>query len=277
MITLLRYLAMTGLMCALVPSAFAQMIVAHRGASYDAPENTLSAFKLAMEQEADAFEADFYVTEDGHIVCFHDKDTERISGEKLSITATPFDRLRLLDVGLWKGPRWHGERMPTMEEVLAAVPERKKIFIELKSGPEIVAPMAEAIAASSLSPEQIVIISFNEDAVAECKKQLPHLKACWLCSFKEPKDGKGKKPPTADEVIATLKRIGADALDAEAVPERVNAAFIQRLRDAGFMEFHVWTVNEPKVARFYRDLGAASITTDRPGWLREQLETAKDR
>jgi glycerophosphoryl diester phosphodiesterase len=277
MITLLRYLAVTGLMCALVPSTFAQMIVAHRGASYDAPENTLSAFKLAIEQGADAFEADFYVTADGHIVCFHDKDTERISGEKLSITATPFDRLRRLDVGLWKGPRWHGERMPTMEEVLAAVPEGKKIFIELKSGPEIVAPMAEAIAASSLSPEQIVIISFNEDAVAECKKQLPHLKACWLCAFKEPKDGKGKMPPTVDEVIATLKRIGADALDAEAVPERVNEAFIERLREAGFSEFHVWTVNEPKVARFYRERGAASITTDRPGWLREQLETAEGR
>jgi glycerophosphoryl diester phosphodiesterase len=277
MITLLRYLAMTGLMCALVPSTFAQMIVAHRGASYDAPENTLSAFKLAMEQGADAFEADFYVTGDGHIVCFHDKDTERISGEKLSITATPFDRLRRLDVGLWKGPRWHGERMPTMDEVLAAVPEGKKIFIELKSGPEIVAPMAEAIAASSLSPEQIVIISFNDDAVAECKKQLPHLKACWLCGFKEPKDRTGKMPPTVDEVIATLKRIGADALDAEAVPQRVNEAFIKRLRDAGFSEFHVWTVNEPKVARFYRDLGAASITTDRPGWLREQLETAESR
>jgi glycerophosphoryl diester phosphodiesterase len=261
----------------IVPSASAQLIVAHRGASHDAPENTLAAFKLAMEQGADAFEADFYVTTDGHIVCFHDKDTDRISGERLSIIGTPFDRLRRLDVGLWKGARWQGERMPTMSEVLAAVPEGKRIFIELKSGPEIVAPMAEAIAASSLAPQQIVIISFNEDAVAECKKQLPHLTACWLCGFKEPKDGKGKVPPTVDEVIATLKRIGADALDAEAVPERVNKEFIERLRDAGFAEFHVWTVNDPRVARFYRDLGVASITTDRPGWLREQLETSESR
>jgi glycerophosphoryl diester phosphodiesterase len=277
MIMLLRYLAWFGLMCAFASSASAQLIVAHRGASHDAPENTLSAFTLAMEQGADAFEADFYVTADGHIVCFHDKDTERISGEKLSITATPFDRLRRLDVGLWKGPRWQGERMPTMSEVLAAVPQGKKIFIELKSGPEIVAPMAEAIAASSLAPEQIAIISFDEDAVAESKRRLPHLKACWLCGFKEPKDGRGKTPPTIEEVIATLKRIGADALDAEAVPERVNKDFIQQLRDAGFAEFHVWTVNDPQVARFYRDLGVASITTDRPGWLREQLEVAESR
>ena len=57
-------------------------------------------------------------------------------------------------------------------------------------------------------------------------------------------------------------------------PERVNKEFIDRLRDAGFAEFHVWTVNDPKVARFYRDLGVASITTDRPEWLREQLASS---
>jgi glycerophosphoryl diester phosphodiesterase len=277
MVAWLRYPALFLAMCALVPSASAQMIVAHRGASHDAPENTLAAFQLAIEQGADAFEADFYLTTDGHIVCFHDKDTERIVGKKLPITDTPFDWLRGLDVGLWKNPRWKGERMPTMEEVLAAVPDDKKIFIELKSGPEIVAPMAKAIAASSLRREQIVIISFHEDAVAECKKQLPHLKAYWLCGFKDPKDGKGKIPPTADEVIATLRRIGADALDAEAVPENFNESFIRRLREAGFEEFHVWTVDDPVVARFYRDLGAASITTNRPGWLHEQLEKPESR
>jgi glycerophosphoryl diester phosphodiesterase len=272
MIARLRRLAMTLAMCALVPSAFGQLIVAHRGASHDAPENTLAAFRLAIEQGADAFEADFYLTSDGHIVSFHDKDTKRIAGEKLAVTDTPFERLRGLDVGQWKGPRWQGERMPTMEEVLAAVPKGKKIFIELKSGPEIVAPMAEAIVASSLSTDQIVIISFHEDAVAECKKQLPNLKACWLCGFKKKN---GKQPPTADEVIATLRRTGADGLDAEAVPEHFNEAFIHRLREAGFEEFHVWTVDDPTVARFYRDLGAASITTNRPGWLREQLENSE--
>jgi glycerophosphoryl diester phosphodiesterase len=259
-------------MSALVQFAPAQLIVAHRGASHDAPENTLAAFRLALEQDADAIEADFYLTSDGQIVCFHDKDTERIAGQKLSVTDTPFDRLRGLDVGRWKGPHWHGERMPTMQEVLAAVPKGKRIFIELKSGPEIVEPMAKAISASSLSPEQIAIISFHEDAVAECKKRLPHLKAYWLCRFKEPKDDKGKIPPTAGEVIATLKRIGADALDAESVQERFNEAFIKQLREAGYDEFHVWTVDEPEIARFYLNLGVTSITTNRPGWLREQLE-----
>ncbi len=87
---------------------FGQLIIAHRGASHDAPENTLSAFKLAIEQGADAFEADFYLTRDNHIVCFHDKDTERITGRKLSITETPFDELRRMDVGNWKGAAVEG-------------------------------------------------------------------------------------------------------------------------------------------------------------------------
>ncbi len=63
----------------------AQVIVAHRGASYDAPENTLTAVRVALEQEADGVEADFYVTKDQQIVCIHDKDTERTGGKKLSV------------------------------------------------------------------------------------------------------------------------------------------------------------------------------------------------
>jgi glycerophosphoryl diester phosphodiesterase len=249
-------------------SAFGQLIVAHRGASHDAPENTMAAFQLAFKQQADAIEADFFLTPDGHIICLHDKDTERVAGRKLLVTATPFEELRKLDVGSWQGPQWKNQRMPTMSEVLAAVPDGKKIYIELKSAAEIVAPMAKVIAASSLSPEQMVIISFHEEAITECKKQLPQLKAYWLCKYEEQGDG---WLPGVEEVITRLQRCRADALSSKAVPEHFNKAFIDRVRAAGYDEFHVWTVDDPAAARFYRDLGAASITTNRPGWLREQL------
>lgn len=264
-----RYLAVLTAMCALGSTASGQLIIGHRGASHDAPENTIPSFKLAIEQEADGFETDFYLGAGGHIMCLHDKDTERVAGKKLLVTKAPFDQLRALDVGSWKGPKWRGEKMPTMDEVLAVVPAGKKIFIELKSGSELVAPMVKAIDASSLSPEQIVLISFHADAIAECKKQMPHLKALWLCRFKK-KDG-GTVPPPVEEVAATLKRIHADGLDAEAVPEYVDEAFLKRLRELGCREFSVWTVDDPKVAQFYARLGAWSITTDRPGWLRKRL------
>ena len=262
-------------MSAMGPSAFGQLIIGHRGASHDAPENTLAAFRLAMEQRADGFEADYYLTVDGHIVCFHDKDTERLCGVKLPVTQTPFEKLRALDVGSWKGPRWNAERMPTLEEGLALVPEGKKIFIELKSGPEIIAPMAQLIESSSLAPEQIVIISFHADAIAASKKRLPDLKAHWLSGYEEQEDG--RLTPTKEEVAATIQRIGADGFGSKAEPKHFDAAFIEHLRDSGCREFHVWTVNEPEVARFYQRLGAWSITTDRPGWLRTKLEQSKSR
>jgi glycerophosphoryl diester phosphodiesterase len=259
-------------MCACNTTATGQLIIGHRGASYDAPENTLAAFKLAIEQGADGFEGDYYLGATGEILCLHDKDTKRTTGRKLSVTKAPFDKLRTLDVGSWKDPKFRDERMPTFEECLKVVPPgRTKFFVELKSGPEIAKPLAKAIAKSSLSPDQFVIISFHDDAIAECKRQMPHIKAQWLCGF--PKDEKnGKKRRTADEVAATLKRIKADSFGAEANREFFNADFVQRLKELGCNEFGVWTVDNAKVAKYYSDLGAWSITTNRPGWLREKLK-----
>jgi glycerophosphoryl diester phosphodiesterase len=257
------------------PSAFGQLIIGHRGASYDAPENTLAAFRLALEQGADGFEADFYLTVGGHVVCFHDKDTERICGTKLLITQTPFEKLRALDVGRWKGAQWRGEKIATLDEVLAIVPEGKKIFIELKSSAEIVEPMAKIIEDSSLSSEQIVIISFHADAIAASKKRLPEIRAHWLSGYEGPEGG--PLAPTKEEVAATIRRIGADGFGSKAMPDHFNTAFIEYLRWSGCREFHVWTVNEPAVARLYRELGAWSITTDRPAWLRERLAKPQSR
>ena len=112
--------------------------------------------------------------------------------------------------------------------------------------------------------------SFHADAIATAKKEMPHIKALWLCGFEKGK--KGELPPSAEKVAATIKRIHADGLDAQAVPDYVNAEFIAKLKKLGVNEFSVWTVDDPAVAKFYSDLGAWSITTNRPGWLREQLK-----
>jgi glycerophosphoryl diester phosphodiesterase len=257
-------------MCALSSPASAQLIIGHRGASHDAPENTIASYKLALQQGADGFEGDYWLNASGQILDLHDKDTKRVAGKKLVVTTAPLKQLRSLDIGSWKDPKWHAERMPTLDEILAIVPAGKKVFLELKSGPELAAPMAKVIAASHVSPKQIVLISFHADALAECKMVMPHLKTLWLCGMKKKKDG--TPPPTEEEVADTLKRIHADGLDAEAAPEYFDAAFIKRLRELGCREFSVWTVDDPKIAKLYADLGAWSITTNRPGWLREQLK-----
>ena len=249
------------------------LIIAHRGASHDAPENTLAAFRLAWEQGADGIEGDFYLSQDNQIVCIHDKTTKRTADKDLSVKDTTLAELRKLDVGTWKSPRFAGERIPTLAEVLAVVPQDKLIYVEIKCGPEIVPFLKPVFKDSGLSAKQIRIIAFDEDVIAAVKKQLPEIKAYWLTSYKQDKITK-KWKPTPAEVLDTLKKFGADGLGTKAEPAIVNHKladeFVKNLR-AGGWEFHAWTIDEATLAHRLQGLGVDSITTNRPAFLREKL------
>jgi len=245
------------------------LIVAHRGASHDAPENTLPAFQLAWEQGADCIEGDFYLSSDNRIVCIHDKTTKRTSGVDVNVSKTTLADLQQLDVGLWKDPQWRGTRIPTLEQVLATVPNGKMILIEIKCGPEIVPVLKNVLAASDLKPTQTAVISFKEKVITATKQQIPAIKAHWLTGYK--KNKLGQLRPTKQSVLQTLKNIGADGLDTQANVKVVDKGFVRNLREAG-LEFHVWTVDEPDVATRFTKLGVDSITTNRPAFIRQQLE-----
>lgn len=246
----------------------AQFIVAHRGASHDAPENTLAAFRLAWEQHADAIEGDFYLSKDGQIVCIHDKTTKRTapSQPELTVAKSTLRELRTLDVGGWKDKRYVSERIPTLMEVLDTVPVGKRIFIEIKCGPEIVPVLKQQLKASSLKPEQIVIICFNEKVVSQSRRTMPQYKANWLTSYRQATPVSAWKP-TLDDVLRTLKRSGATGLGTNGNLKVIDQAFVDAVQTAG-QEFHVWTVNDAKSARTFKSLGVQSITTDRPEFLR---------
>ncbi len=130
------------------------LIVAHRGASEDAPENTLPAFRLAWEQGADAIEGDFYRTKDGQIVCIHDGDTKRVAGEKLVVQESTLEELQRLDVGAWKGQQWAGTRIPTLREVLETVPAGKRFYVEVKGSAEMVPHLIEELGRSGLTKDK---------------------------------------------------------------------------------------------------------------------------
>ena len=263
MVVCTLYLSMNGIF------AGEPFIVAHRGASYDAPENTLAAFRLAWDQGADAIEGDFYLTKDRHIVCLHDRTTKLTSGKDLKVADSTLAALRTLDVGSWKDAKWTGERIPTLEEVLALVPPGKKIFLELKSGPEIVPRLKETLAKVRLAAAQTIVIAFDPQVVTEAKRQMPGLRAFWLTAYKKNEET-GQWRPAAATILETLKRIGADGLDSEA-HACVDAALARELRQAGY-SLHVWTVDQPETAARFWKLGVASITTNRPRWLREQTK-----
>ena len=88
------------------------MIVAHRGASFDAPENTLPAFELAWKQKANAIEGDFLLTKDKQIVCIHDKTTKRFCQQDLIVAETILKDLKALDVGSWKSKKYAQTQIP---------------------------------------------------------------------------------------------------------------------------------------------------------------------
>lgn len=241
-------------------------IVGHRGASFDAPENTVASFKLAWDQKADAAELDVYLTKDGKLIVIHDATTKRTAGADLKVAESTLEELRKLDAGKWKGEKFAGEKLPTLEEMLATVPVGKRVFIEVKCGPEAVPEIDRVLKASKLKPEQACVIAFNADVIAAMKKARPDLQALWLVSLAP----KNAKPRTAEELIAKAKEIKADGLDLSATPAVLDKAFGDKVKGAG-LKLYVWTVNDVELARKMIAAGAESITTDKPAWLREQL------
>jgi glycerophosphoryl diester phosphodiesterase len=255
--------------CSRGPST-APYLVAHRGASAIAPENTLAAFELAWSQGASNVEGDFYVSLDGRIVCIHDKHTERTGSSKLPVSGTVSSELRQLDVGAWKGSRWAGERIPYLEEVLQTIPKHGRLLLEIKCGLEILPLLAEVLSNSKLRAEQVDLICFDKDVIAAAKKIMPDHAAWWLVSFKE-EDGAWF--PRAEDTLATLERIGAEGLGCNAKLEVVTKDFANKLHARGF-GLNVWTVNDPSFAKELIERGADLITTDRP--LELSIEINRD-
>src|SRR3954469_16330395 len=141
-------------------------IVGHRGESYDAPENTMASFNLAWERHDDVVETDVHLTKDGKLIISHDPHTFRTTGgprhggQNLVIAEHTADELRQLDVGKWKAPVWAGQKMPLLEELLATIPDKpgKRVFIEIKIGPEAAAPVVQAIKTAGHKPEHTAVI-----------------------------------------------------------------------------------------------------------------------
>jgi glycerophosphoryl diester phosphodiesterase len=252
----------------------APAVIAHRGASRDAPENTIAAFNLAWQQGVDGVEGDFFLTKDGKIVCIHDSTTKRTAGQALKIPEVTLAELRQLDVGSWKGDQWHDARIPTIDEVLATVPEGKEIFIEIKCGLEIIPAMKVALAKSKLHFGQVVIISFDTMVIAETKRQVPRLKTLWLTDFKTDKKT-GVVSPSANSILTTLEKIGADGVNCKA-HKIIDQQFMKTFRTA-HKEVHTWAVEDLATAKRLLQLGVDSFTTNRAGWLKRQLANLYER
>ena len=237
-------------------------LIAHRGESADAPENTLPAYRMAVERGF-GFECDLYLSRDGRLFTFHDGTLSRTTGgaDTRSCAEAAWDELSRLDVGgwgRWKGSRFAGTRPALMEEVIELARDGRRIYLEVKAGPEAVEPIARVLAAQSrANPGNVLFISFHADVCAALKKRLPEYKVFWLS---ETWDAPGVAVSAA-EVLATLCRVGADGVDMHFDPAIHTADYVREIREAGF-EFHAWVVNHPMKTLLAFCRGAQTVTTD---------------
>ena len=248
------------------------LIVAHRGASYAAPENTIPSFELALKENADFIEGDFWLTNDNEIVCIHDPNTKRVTGGKnnLNVRRSTLSELKKLDVGIWKGERYKGATIPSLQEVLQIIPKEKGIYIEIKDNREIcVIKLVEILKRFSISPDKIRIITFHPNTVQLAKKYLPEIKAYWLFSSYFQKK-KCLKYLAQKRLIQTLQTINCDGIDVNAGPY-IDMKLVKLFRDS-HLDFCAYDVNELDDAIKLINLGVDSITTDFPLKMRKEIE-----
>jgi glycerophosphoryl diester phosphodiesterase len=231
------------------------LVVAHRGASGLAPENTLAAFRLAVELGSPAVECDVHLTADGAPIVIHDATLDRTTSGSGEVAGQPMDRLRALDAGSWFGPDFSGERLPTLDETLDVCAGRARVFVELKrgGGPALVEAALDAIARATTT--EVAVISFGPEEVREVARRRPDLPLGFLI-------GRGPALQAGPERSAEMVReLGAWFLS----PEHgvVDAAFVAAARAAG-LPLSVWTVDEPDRMRVVAELGVDAITTNRP-------------
>ena len=241
-------------------------IIAHRGASHDAPENTLAAIRLGWAQGADAVEIDVHLSKDGQVVVIHDATLIKTAGVRRRVAWQTLDELQAFDVGSWKHARFAGERLPTLAEALATIPKGKRLFVEIKCGPECIPAFVKTFRASRKAASQVVPIGFDLETMRGIKQALPELEAAWVAEFRRTLRGWS---PQAETLIQKAKAAGLDALDLDGRGP-LDAEFVGKVHAAG-LKLYVWTVDAPARAEKLRAAGIDGVTTNKPGWLRKQL------
>ncbi|ATZ00041.1 glycerophosphodiester phosphodiesterase [Streptomyces cavourensis] len=258
-------------------------VVAHRGASDDAPEHTLAAYRKAIEDGADALECDVRLTADGHLVCVHDRRVNRTSNGRGAVSALELADLAALDFGSWKdreeSPDWDpapGEltSVLTLERLLELFTDVRatgrplQLAIETKHPTRWAGQVEERLLhllnrfglaePPADGPSPIRIMSFSGRSLHRVQAAAPALPTVYLMQFVSPRLRDGRLP-AGSRIAGPGMRI-----------VRSHPGYIERLHRAGH-RVHVWTVNEPADVELCAELGVEAIITNRPKQVLSQL------
>jgi glycerophosphoryl diester phosphodiesterase len=231
------------------------VVIAHRGAAGSAPENTLAAIVLAVEQGADIVEIDVQESADGEIVVVHDSDLMRVGGAAVKIWEASYNELLQVDIGTWYGPEFSGQRVPTLEQVLEICKGGSQVIIELKyygHNARLEERVAEIVEEMGMEDE-IVLMSLASDLVTSMKAVRPD----WTVGLLTAK------------AVGDLTTVNADFL---AVHVGIaNHRFVRRAHAAG-KDVYVWTVNDKLNMSRVMSRGVDGVITDHPALARRVIE-----
>jgi glycerophosphoryl diester phosphodiesterase len=243
-------------------------IIAHRGASFEVPENTMEAFQRGLDQGADAIECDVHLSSDNELVVIHDNDVERVSGLKRDVKDMTLAELKTLDAGSWKSSEWKNARIPALADVLDLVPDNRRIFIEIKVGMAALPPLKKLLMDSSLSFEQMVLMEFDLKTVMAMKAAFPDAEVLWLNDFPV-LSFPWQKRRKLKQIIRTTIQHGLNGVNLQNI-SALNSDFIQSCKPHK-LTCYCWTVDDPERAQVLVNAGINGVATNRPGWMREQL------
>jgi len=231
------------------------LIIAHRGSSAIAPENTLASFRLAAEQHTDFIELDVQESADGQVLVVHDSDLMKVGGNPTKIWDGSASALRSVDIGTSKDPRYSAERVPTLAEALAACKGRCRVIVELKSygHDQHLEERVAAIVEEAGMESDCIFMSLDREMVRKMKALRPSWRVGLLVA----------------KAMGDLTELKADFLAVEA--RMATRSFVQRAHAAG-QDVYIWTVNDPAWMVVALGRGVDGLITDKPDLARRVVE-----
>ena len=239
------------------------LVIAHRGDSKVAPENTLPAFASAVKAGADLVELDYLHSADGVPVVIHDSELDRTTnacqvfgGTKIPLASKTLAELGQLDAGSWFDARFKGTPLPRLDESLDTIQNGSMTLIERKQGD---AATCVKLLEDKKLLDQVVVQAFDWDYLKDCHALAPGVVLGAL-------GGKELTPEKLDQIAGS----GATVVGWQ--NQHSNAESIRAIHDRGWKAW-VWTVDDPKRAVELVQAGADGIITNCPAEIRRALES----
>lgn len=228
-------------------------LIAHRGSSGHAPENTLAAFRLALEQKASAMEFDVHQTKDAALIVIHDSNLKRVNGSAARVRELTGEKIKGFDVGSWFDPLFKAERVPFLEEVLDLATDPVELHLELKDGssryPGIEERALKLIRQRRLL-ERVVISSFDHKALRRVRTLEKRARIGYLRGI-----------VSMSRAWREMRELNAESLNISS--SQANAKLVQEAHGLG-LKVLVYTVNTIRDASRFKDWGVDGIFTNFP-------------